>query len=562
MSCREAVILGSNYAPDAHQLGIVSMPRFLMVVDTPGIKEFVFGTDALAEIRGASALLDRLNRVEMEECIQQSVDGNIEEVYANGGSGQFVIEARERSIIYQAVNALGELYRRKTGGEVRPVAGIAEWPVSGIPYHQALQNAFHELRLWRDLGSGRSTVATLPFERECQSCSYLPATGPYSWGGERLLLSTAAQLKREESRQSRRGTLWSGWMEYLDKTGGGFVEAQDDLRTSGVGEIGEKSLRQGYVGLVYADGNAMGQWVQELDSQNVYRAFSTLVDESIREACYRALTEVCSAEIARAREAVEQGDSPGKLPADILLLGGDDLLVLLPADRALSFALIAEREFQEQTRKLQEGLSSDSREFFKSRLQGCGLTISCGVALARASYPFYLMLDLAEELLKSAKKGGSADPDKTDHWAPAYIDFHLITGSASSDLCAIRESDYLVSNQSSHHRTLRPYRRELLESLQAAVHLLREARLPRSKQHDLFEAALEPRPPQAQRRAEELFGRLRQDNRHRERRALWDALSRLGSLSPYPWTERNSQKSTALADLIEAYDLFVQQEEE
>ena len=37
------------------------MTRFLVQIDTPGIKQFIFGTDALAEIRGASALLDRLN---------------------------------------------------------------------------------------------------------------------------------------------------------------------------------------------------------------------------------------------------------------------------------------------------------------------------------------------------------------------------------------------------------------------------------------------------------------------------------------------------------------------
>ena len=42
------------------------MPRFLVVIDTPGIKQFVFGTDPLAEVRGASALLDRLNRRDTE----------------------------------------------------------------------------------------------------------------------------------------------------------------------------------------------------------------------------------------------------------------------------------------------------------------------------------------------------------------------------------------------------------------------------------------------------------------------------------------------------------------
>lgn len=46
------------------------MERFLLITDTTGIKQFVFGTDALAEVRGASALLDRLNRVETERILR------------------------------------------------------------------------------------------------------------------------------------------------------------------------------------------------------------------------------------------------------------------------------------------------------------------------------------------------------------------------------------------------------------------------------------------------------------------------------------------------------------
>ena len=57
------------------------MPQYLVVTDTPGIKKYVFGTDALAEIRGASALLDRLNRAEttrtLSQCLGQ-VGGRLE----------------------------------------------------------------------------------------------------------------------------------------------------------------------------------------------------------------------------------------------------------------------------------------------------------------------------------------------------------------------------------------------------------------------------------------------------------------------------------------------------
>lgn len=539
------------------------MARFLVATDTPGIKQFVFGTDALAEVRGASALLDRLNRFETEDLLSREPGVRITKVFAAGGTGQFIVMAPDRAHVQRALDQLAAHYREQTGGEMWPLAGVAEWPGEDeTDYCAAVRAAFDHLHLQRSLASGHPTVPTLPFVLECQSTSHLPAIpGVYPWGDERLLLSQASRLKREESRQARGGILWSGWMESLDSNGG-FLARSDELRYPDAEGIGKRApgRRKGYVGLIYADGNAMGRLVQKLDSREVCKAFSELVDGSIRDACYEALNKVCASEIGEARVALDRGENPGRLPANILLLGGDDLLVLLPADRALSFALQVTAAFERLTRERQAQLPEPARQFFADHgLADRGLTISCGVALGPARYPFYLLLDLAEELLRSAKRGGSDDETKTDFWAPAYVDFHLLAGSASQELSAIREGDYL--SQSDCPRTLRPYRRDRLDRLRQAAEQLQQARPPRSKLQDLFEAALEPRRLQAELRARELFGRLREDNFHQERRGLWDALSLLGPLDPYPWTRYKGKLATALADLVEALDLFGQPEE-
>ncbi len=533
------------------------MLRFLVAIDTPGIKQFVFGTDTLAEVRGASALLDRLNRFETEDRLNRVPEVCITKVFANGGTGQFIVRAPDRAHVQRALDQLAAYYHEQTGGEMRPLAGVAEWAGEDeTGYRAAVRAAFDDLHLQRNLASSRPTVPTLPFVLECQSTSHLPAVGVYRWGDERLLLSQASRLKREQSRQARHSLLWSGWMESLDSNGH-FLDRAEDLRYPDAESIGEQSSgrRKGYVGLIYADGNAMGRLVQELDSSEVTTAFSDLVDGSVRAACYEALSAVCSPEIDQARAALYKGESPGRLPADILLLGGDDLLVLLPADRALNFAIQVTAAFERRTREGQAQLPESARRFFTDRrLADRGLTISCGVALGPGRYPFYLLLDLAEELLRSAKQGGSADGARTDYWAPAYVDFHLLAGSANQELSAIREEDY--QSQSDCPRTLRPYRCDRLDLLHQAAERLQQNRLPRSKLQDLFEAALEPRQQQAQRLAEELFGRLREDKSHHERRGLWDALSLLGPLAPYPWTKRNGKIATALADLVEAHDLF------
>ncbi len=270
------------------------MPRFLVVIDTPGIKQFVFGTDFLAEVRGASALLDRLNRVETEERLRVALGAHVTRVFANGGTGQFVVQAPHRDRVRVALDQLAAYYREHTGGEMRPLAGVAEWPGEHeTGYRDAVQAALDELHLQRSLASRHPSIPTLPFVLECQSTSHLPAVGVYRWGEEQLVLSQASRLKREESRAARRGILWSGWMESLDPNGR-FLDRADTLRYPDAQGIGEHSGRKGYVSLIYADGNAMGRLVQELDSHEVCAEFSKLVDESVRDACYEALSEACA----------------------------------------------------------------------------------------------------------------------------------------------------------------------------------------------------------------------------------------------------------------------------
>ena len=70
------------------------MRKSLVALDTDHIKEYVFGTSKLKEIRGASSLLDYLNRIVMEELAK--LDPSFDErclIYANGGSGLFLIDA-------------------------------------------------------------------------------------------------------------------------------------------------------------------------------------------------------------------------------------------------------------------------------------------------------------------------------------------------------------------------------------------------------------------------------------------------------------------------------------
>ena len=533
------------------------MQRFLVVTDTPGIKQFVFGTDPLAEVRGASALLDRMNRHETPVILAESLGAAggrlLTTVFANGGSGQFVAESDGPDSLLDALATLARAYAVATGGEVRTDFGFATLDQEGT-YPTAARSAYDQLRGRREMGGGRRTVAMLPVTKECVSASHLSAQGMYRWGSETFLLADASRRKRQEIHGGSGRDRWAEWMGSLAGEGDWPDPADWGLlRSESVVEIGRSSSREGYIGLIYADGNRMGRIVRELDRAATCAEFSEIVDSSIRDACYQSLSVACAVEVRRNRQARRSGAAPTPLPADILLLGGDDLVVVLPADRALSFAEDVARRFEALTRARVAAIASDStRRFFTSRVADRGLTISSGVALARAGYPFSLLLDLAEQLLASAKRGGAEGQAGSSYWVPAFVDFHLVAGSSGHDLDLIRERDYLL--KTGVPRTQRPLALDTLAKMRTQSARLRGGRFPRSKLHDLFEASLEPVKIRAERRVREIFSRCNPG----QREVLWEVVERMdrGGEVDFPWSRADGGWETAIADLVEAVDLF------
>src|SRR5437762_11671970 len=79
----------------------------LVALDTDHIRGYVFETNKLQEIRGASSILDTLNRKTMLETAKLEEFGG-EVVYANGGSGLFLNEGDAEEVGQLAEEAYGQ----------------------------------------------------------------------------------------------------------------------------------------------------------------------------------------------------------------------------------------------------------------------------------------------------------------------------------------------------------------------------------------------------------------------------------------------------------------------
>src|SRR5437588_2870457 len=88
----------------------MKVSQSLIAFDTNHIKGYVFGTNRLKEIRGASSILDRLNR---EQTVEIARGFKASRIYAHGGSALFIVDSDQAEALGKAVQ---KLYHEETGG--------------------------------------------------------------------------------------------------------------------------------------------------------------------------------------------------------------------------------------------------------------------------------------------------------------------------------------------------------------------------------------------------------------------------------------------------------------
>jgi hypothetical protein len=213
----------------------------------------------------------------------------------------------------------------------------------------------------------------------------------------------------------------------------------------------------GYLALIHADGNGIGK------RYKTWRDQAQSSDEAVKEAHGEAFFHSMRVAVRRAVVAAlgKTFTAPGGVrPYEILMLGGDDLLLACRADQALDFARIYAEELAQY--RLADGQP---------------LTVAIGVAIAQKTYPLHRLHELAEELASSAKRLYRA---LSEEEACSVIDWQVVTQSWFAGVEDARQQServqYHVKEQSETLLlTGRPYRvlgPVGLEALLAAAHQL------------------------------------------------------------------------------------------
>ena len=315
------------------------MSRYLYGASVQGIQEFVFATNRLQEIVGASEIVKRIAKSfedfvkDMDVEVLVNAAGNIKARFNDEEACKKTVHAFARSLQENAYGITVSQAVVKLEGETAKM-------------NDALELLEKRLKMQRNRPA-------LPLDAALSILEQSPRTARPTVGyRNNEPLDRATMQKRDAYTQ---------W----------FSEAQkEDSSIRELKEISALSNGKNKVAVIHADGNGLGSLVKALGDR--LSDFSVQLDKATKNAFASAKQDT-----AKIREIV---------------LGGDDLTVICDASEALGFTQRFLAAFEEESAQM------PSLKGLRKKLTACA-----GIAYCNEKYPFHYAVSLAEALCSQAK---------------------------------------------------------------------------------------------------------------------------------------------------------------
>ena len=627
------------------------------------IKGYFLESAKLPEIRGASALLDRINledvpalfgrKIEDEKRFQRIREGFHQRtghtlsapeciIYAAGGN---TLAFTPTSVVHEIADEIERIYTRETLvansvavgdtfdllevqyglnptefwiGDFQKAYEKPETKEIMCTYYGSTNNDFLKRKCFGELTSklagaqlrrregnptpDRKTKRDLPthveigpYQTRCESCERRPAvvnetkvlceacTRKYVTGR-----ATKKQLKRDEldhytnsinkwlpANKGENGEyLLMDWISLYNK----YVELFSDVSQeyerdpdgpNDLNDIAKASDPENYIAFIYADGNNMGGYLENIETPAQYRQFSERVFVAMQTAAFKALVKL---------EPVWITDNNDRyvFPFEIISIGGDDLLIIVPGSKVFEIVHAIGENFDSEFNsydsyaKLKEKDNLPKSQRYKSskwvdaqEMQPV-FSMSLGFVIAEGHTPVGFLEHLAGSLLKSAKTSAKTLIKDAGGYRGGTVDFLVLKSISmiTSNLSDFRKKFYKTDTRNS--LTMRPFTLHELSGFIKTIKDFKKGNFPRSQLYQLRESLKLGRQTSTldylyfRSRLGSDEGKLLQDPIEHN----WQGVSDNND-APGPWyamlQESKKDKTgyeTLLLDLIEAYDFI------
>lgn len=356
------------------------MARYLYGAAVQGIQGFIFQTNKLQEIVGASELVEKICNAEfLGEKIKNfdkkhlilSAAGNIKYIFENEIDCQDLVMNFPKAVM-----------------EMAPGITISQ---AVVKYDDGGLN--NGLQVLEDRLRAQRNKVSMPFEMGFMGLERARRTGgiafePNPLPKEDELIDEATIKKINASKESA----------IFEKIAEGHEINKDKDLWNNVDKLFNNE-NKAWIAVIHADGNGLGAIIQ-----NMNKALQSKTDEKVKEGFRtfsKSLEKATKAAAQKAFNDVVKNKKERGLPYPIrpIILGGDDLTVIIRADLAFEFTVKFLESFEEETKKEFEFLKKIFQiEGFESGISACA-----GIAYIQKSYPFHYAVNLAEKLCSESK---------------------------------------------------------------------------------------------------------------------------------------------------------------
>lgn len=351
------------------------MTKYLYGASVQGIQSFIFQTNKLKEIVGASEIVEKVcaewffKAAKKEESYNKDTDNDL--ILAAAGNIKYFFQTKEECEL--VVKTFPKFVMENAPGITISQAVVK---VDGDSY------TYDDIKCLEAKLKTQRSKPTIPIEQ-----GYMILERARRTGGvvikEGIKDKTDYATIQKEKFQSN--------ASLFEKLSGIKLDEESAKKKLPINMADmTKSGNNSWIAVIHADGNGLGKILQKygekLINNNEFKAFSNAIQDATEAACKTAFEKVVKIDF----------DGYEKYPIRPIIIGGDDVTILIRGDLALDFTNEFLNAFEEES-------NAKFKQLKTSELHD-GLTACAGICYVKDNYPLHYALNLSEELCKDAKK--------------------------------------------------------------------------------------------------------------------------------------------------------------
>lgn len=513
------------------------MSRYIMTVETVKIKDFLFSTNKLRIIRGASYLLDYLNQIVVPEILKNNGVKKEDIIYIGAGNAKFFVDSED--IAKKIANEVKKAYKIKAPNS-KIVASFAE-----TEYKVGGDNSKNKRKIWEDIDELAKNIATekskgfpmmnLDFigVEKCELCGRNSAQISVE-NLERDLENIGLNVKdgrvklddfsvendclieddysieipklREQIKDltgtkngtgDNKGIICEECLRKLifsnrvkdtksEKKISFYNNMKEEFNTIELGtEISDYENGKSFIGFMYSDGDGLGDFLKnvsdkfkkETDNPKVeedYLGFLNKFSETLDKNTKDALLEAIKEIFAEKKDEKRFGE--------FLIVGGDDVCAVFNPELVLELSEKFQKIFEEKMKDYIQG----------TKAKDSSITSSSGVIIAKSKTPAFQLFEQALKFQKSAKAKRYEHSAKT-----GFIDFQVIGSEGCVDIDSFRDTinpkDNLVMERPYAINIEKNSEVKNVEKLFTTINELKKIKFPKNKLRYIYELKRKPK---------------------------------------------------------------------